>query len=762
MKTIKHTPLSLAIATLLAGASVTSSPVYAQQALEEVIVTAQKKAASVMDVPIAMTALGGGDIKSLRLTDAMDVTAYVTNIDIKGTLGGTNPAITIRGVGLNDFNANNNPAVGVYIDEVFLVSSGMLNFSTFDIERIEVLKGPQGTLYGRNTNGGAINYFTTKPSFESEGYVTVTAGNYELFEVEGAYGNAINENWAYRVSGKWSDQGENYIDNKLGADFDGSDLATGRIALRYEGDTTTFDTNLTVGSQSIGFTPFKNRGFLDPLSPDLAPCASAASGNPAQDFSCTSILFGVDGILGNFDVETFPNQKPFEATYADNIDTPSTDTDSLMWVGKFDMEMGENGTFTSVTSYSDIERDYADSVFGSLQGYHYFDASREEDITQFSQEFRYRLSTDAIDWTTGVFYSEDEVESSNITDSTDTLATVYAIDYEQDTTAAAIFTQLEYTFSERLSAELGLRYSWEERDFTGGTTDLNPYNQSAILYFPPPDGFGLPPEFTGPLPLTAGTKIKFDDDDISGRLGLNYRPNDDWLIYGSVTSGFKSGIVFSDITFAPEEMGPLEPEELIAYEVGFKGTLAEGTLQLDGAIFHYDYDDIQTQVPTAFGLTFTNAEEADIDGLELGLNWQALDGLNIRGGISWLDTEFDDPNLKGNELPNAPELQYNAIVRYDWSMDNGLGWSIQADAKYTDEMYKEATNSPLAQTDDYTIVNGRIALMGSDDSWELSIWGKNLTDEDYREHVFIVDFFAITGDLYNTPRTYGASFTYNF
>ena len=173
----KRSSLSHVIGLLAAGLVSTAN---AQAVLEEVMVTAQKRSASVNDVPITMTALGANDLKNLRLTDAMDIQAYTTNIDIKGTLGGTNPAITIRGIGLNDFNANNNPAVGVYVDEVFLVSSGMLNFSTFDIERIEVLKGPQGTLYGRNSTGGALNYFTTKPDFESSGYVNVTAGNYEL------------------------------------------------------------------------------------------------------------------------------------------------------------------------------------------------------------------------------------------------------------------------------------------------------------------------------------------------------------------------------------------------------------------------------------------------------------------------------------------------------------------------------------------------------------------------------------------------------
>ena len=736
----------------------------AQPMLEEVIVTAQKRTASVNDVPITMTALSANDLKDLRLTDAMDIQAYTTNIDIKGTLGGTNPAITIRGIGLNDFNANNNPAAGVYIDEVFLVSSGMLNFSTFDMERIEVLKGPQGTLYGRNSTGGALNYFTTKPAFEESGYINVTAGNYELWEVEGAYGDTITDNWAYRVSGKWSDQGENYIDNVLGSDFDGSDLATGRLALLYQGDKLQFDTSLTLGSQSIGFTPFKNRGYADINDPNLiARCPSAAGGNPTQDFSCVSQLLGVGQTLFNVDVESFPNQKVDEATYADNIDTPTTDTDSIFWVGRFDFDTGENGTLTSVTSYSDIERDYADSVYGSLQGYHYFDAAREETIEQFTQELRYSHATDKLNWTTGLFYSYDEVTSDANVNAGDSLATVYFIDYDQKTTAAALFSQAEYSFSETWSVELGLRYSWEERDFVGGTTDLNPWGQSVILYAPPEfGGFGLPPEFTGPLPLTAGNKVKFDDDDISWRAGVNYRPNDNWLLYANVSTGFKSGIVFSDITFVPEEMGPLEPEELLAYEAGFKGTLAQGSLQLNGAAFYYDYKDIQTQVPTALALTFTNAEEADVTGLELDLNWQATEGLNLRAGVSWLDTELDSPGLDGNELPNAPELQYSLIARYDLTLGNGMGMGFQADLKYSDEMYKEATNDPLAQTDDYTIYNVRISLSGNDEQWEVALWGKNLGDEEYLQHSFVTSFFTITADLYGAPRTYGATLSYNF
>ena len=272
----------------------------------------------------------------------------------------------------------------------------------------------------------------------------------------------------------------------------------------------------------------------------------------------------------------------------------------------------------------------------------------------------------------------------------------------------------------------------------------------------------MPPEFSGPLPLTAGTKIDFDDDDVSGRIGVNYRPNDDWLIYGNISTGYKSGIVFSDITFVPEEMGPLDSETLYSYEIGFKGTMADGSLQLNGAAFYYDYEDIQTQVPTALALTFTNADSADVYGAEIDLHWMPVEGLSLRTGASYLDTELDSPGLDGNELPSAPEYQFNAIARYEFPVGDGMQLAIQGDMKYSDEMYKEATNNPLAQTDDYTLYNARISLSGNDDTWEVALWGKNLADEDYLEQTFIVDFFGITGDLYNTPRTYGATATYNF
>jgi iron complex outermembrane receptor protein len=153
---------------------------------------------------------------------------------------------------------------------------------------------------------------------------------------------------------------------------------------------------------------------------------------------------------------------------------------------------------------------------------------------------------------------------------------------------------------------------------------------------------------------------------------------------------------------------------------------------------------------------------ADITGLVLYLSWQETDGFNVRGGDCWLYTEIDSPGLDGNELPNAPELQYTLIARYNLVMGNGMGMGFQADMKYSDEMFKEATNDPLARSDDYTVYNARISLSGEDDRWEVALWGKNLGNEEYLQHTFVTGFFTASSSLYGTPRTYGATLSYNF
>ena len=200
----------LTVASLLAFST---TPAYAQ--LEEIVVTAQKREQAITDVSITMNAFSAEDMRIFRVEDPTDLAQFVSNLDIKGTLGGVNPAITLRGVGLNDFNANNNPSVGVYINDVFLSSPAMLNTRMFDVERVEVLKGPQGTLYGRNTTGGAIRVVNRAPTQETDGYLSLGFGDFDLMELEGAIGGGLSESVAGRLSFSYSDQGESFHNNRL-------------------------------------------------------------------------------------------------------------------------------------------------------------------------------------------------------------------------------------------------------------------------------------------------------------------------------------------------------------------------------------------------------------------------------------------------------------------------------------------------------------------------------------------------------------------
>ncbi|TXS92769.1 TonB-dependent receptor plug domain-containing protein [Parahaliea maris] len=759
------TTTRLLTSLVVAGSSMAVEASAAERAsvLEEVIVTAQKREQSLREVPVTISALSANDLKDLRINDAMDIENYVTNIDIKGTIAGTNPAITIRGIGLNDFNFNNNPAVGVYLDEVFLTSAAMLNFSTFDMERVEVLKGPQGTLYGRNTTGGAIGYFSRRPGSEWEGYATASAGNYGLYEFEGALNMPITDQWAARVAGRYSNRDDSYQDNTLGSQFEGSEQSTGRISLRYDGDALSLDTSISVFDQNAGFQGFKNRGYLNPTDPALGPCAALQSGKPVRAPECSAVALGVGATLLNVDFESFPDQRYGKVSYADGVAGDGVATEAALWIARLDYEFSDFASITSVTSLGRTDIEMGESLYGSAKGYHYFETATDVEIEQASQELRFNYSAETLDATLGMFYSRDSVRSDSVADATDGLATFYRVTMDQDTDAYAVFGQIDFHLTPRLTVQIGARYSRESRDAVGGTTDLNPFDQSVVLYAPPElGGFGLPSDFSGEFATSAGTAIAIDDDNVSWRLGASYNVSDSSMIYANITTGFKSGIVYADVTFSPEEMGPIDAENVVAYEAGIKSSLSGNTLEVSAAGFYYDYKDIQTLVPSDLGLTFANAEQADIGGFEAELKWLVTDGLQIRGGVGYLTTELHQDGLDGNDLPNSPKWQFNAIANYSPNIFESLSVDLQLDYKYTDSMYKEATNSMLSFVDNYSLLNARLSIGGLDEDWRISLWTKNLLEEEYLEQVFIIDVFGITSDLYNTPRTYGLTASYNF
>jgi iron complex outermembrane receptor protein len=721
------------------------------QVLEEITVTAQKREQAITDVSISINAFTEEDMRVFRVEDPTDIAKLVSNVDIKGTLGGVNPAITVRGVGLNDFNANNNPSVGVYIDEIFLASPAMLNTRMFDVERVEVLKGPQGTLYGRNATGGAINVINRRPTQEFDAYVSGSLGDYDFVDFEAAVGGGLSDTVAGRLSVSYKNQGESFHNNRLtGSDFGDLESLAGRAQLSFD-PSDTFRGNISVHFGNVEGTnsPFSIFGLLDPNNP-ANPDFSVNLCGPALEFrfdnSQCSDIYGIQ--------ETADGD-PFTHTFnPDEAAKYILDTDYAGAVIRLEWDIGDS-VLTSITGFESQDRVFGDNI--NSHPLQMSSITHDEEISQVSQELRLAGGeAGGTQWIVGAFFSQDEFKSQNLFESADFFVTNLFWDVDQDTTAWALFGSVDFPISETVMLTAGLRYTDEEIDFAGGTTDLNPFDASCIL-----DPF-CGPTGLGAVPLTF-VDDTFSDDNFSGRLALEYRPSDDWMLYGSVSTGFKSGGFFGDFTFDNSELAPFDSETITAYEIGSKSTLAQGKVQLNASVFYYDYQDMQTLVPGVLVTAFTNAEDAEITGLDLDILAVPTDGLTLGLGLGLLDTELGAIGVvpAGNKSPNAAEVQATGLIRYEFEVGSNMQMGLQSNFKYTDDMFRDAFNDPYNFTESYTTVDARVWLAGNNGKWEAALWAKNLTDEEYTEQAFnFVDLTGMANHLFGAPRMYGITFTY--
>jgi iron complex outermembrane receptor protein len=747
---MKHRILSKSIALV---AAIQAAQAGAASILEEVIVTAQKREQAITDVALTVTAINGDVARAMGIQDTRGVAMITTNIDIKGSgMADANPSVTVRGIGMNNFNANNNPSVGIYLDEVFLATPAMINMSTMDVGRIEVLKGPQGTLYGRNATGGAINIISAKPTRELEGFASVSAAEYDTTKFEGAVSGPLTDTLAGRLSMLYNNQGESFHEYNRASggrqDFEDSETKAVRGQLAGDFDRLSLNLNVSYMDQNLGNSPFTAiGGFWN--SPDevfAVPCQGALP-------DCVNTL-GLD--VSDQDGDPFTHDFQESRVGEMKIDSDVTSVNF-----KLDYDF-DNVTLTSISAYIDQDRDFGENIWSTPL--EFFAVVHEEEIEQYSQELRLSGEFNSIRWIGGGYYWYDTYKSDNLAHSADILGLLAGLnpltwDVDQETTAYAAFTSVDWDFADRWMLTVGLRYSYEETDFKGGTnaTVSDPDAFDAFLG----EDLGLPQGITIPLSFIDDS---IDDDQVDYRVALEFRPTDDILTYGSVTSGFKSGGFFGDFTFDSSELEPFDSETVTAYELGAKLTMADGKVQLNGAVFYYDYEDIQTFVPSAIGFKLANLEKAEISGAEIELLTSPLEGLDIRLGASYLDTDVDSKfaEFDGNDLPNSPETQFTGTARYEFPVSDAMHLAFQVDAKYSDESYRESTNNPWMQTDSYTVVNGRISLLSADGTWEVAAWGQNLTDEEYEQERFASDIIGMIVALQGNPRQYGVTFNYNF
>ena len=772
MKTVNRWSLMTGAASTLALSL--AAPALGQEAdqevgrsrvLQTVQVTAERREASQQDVPITVATIDERMLSEGDYRTSEDLALQVPGLQIKSSFSASNPTIFIRGVGINDFNPANSGAIGVMVDDMFYNSTTGQLFQLFDLDRVEVLKGPQGTLYGRNTTGGVLSVHTKEPGFETGGYVTATYGRFNQFDLEGAVTLPVNDKLAFRVSGV-----SNTRDGTRDIAFpDGTsrekndvDFQAGRVQMLFE-PTTELKVlgKLEYGKSSATSRSYESQGLINFSTGQygLDDYGGVCGGRGAA--VCGDAFGYVD------------NPDPYAG--AENIKDTPEEVEAFTANLQVEWDLG-NFELTSVTGYLDTSREAILEVDASPN--RLIEEYIKDGSAQFSQEIRLASNWEGpLSLIAGAFYLQDELTGQDsfelLADLNPTPGTPYfdatnfilRTDrfYTQKTDTFAVFAQSDYELTDRLTATLGARFTWEERTLDhvayAGPVDAVPLRGKVPVYATLLDTSNF-----------ATDELTFEEPTF--RAALSYDVSDDVMVYASVSRGFKSGGFNTGATSDPIEASVVKPEKLMAYEAGVKSEWFARTLRANASAFFYDYTDLQVfglapgAVPTQ---TLFNAEEAEIKGVEFDLTALPASGLELSLAGTYLDAEYTSfvtpigQDFSGNTMVAAPEWSLVARGRYDTGPIWGdLGLVASIDAAYTGDQYFDTQNTDRLAQEGYWLANARLALGPQDGRWELAAFLKNLADEEYIVDAFDVADFGFDELVYGDPRTYGISLTYRF
>jgi len=710
-------PLAFLIAVL-------GAPPAVSQELEEIVVTAQKRSESLQDVPLSITAFSGSEVRNLGIDSTLDLALYTPSLTMGQNSGdGDFPFISIRGVSQRDFSDINESPSAVYIDEFYKANLIGLDQQVFDMERVEVLRGPQGTLYGRNATGGLIHYVTAKPGETTNGYLDLTGGEYGRLKLEGALGGPLTERLGARLSFLRHEY-DGWVQNTQGEDGNALEATALRAQLRYQA---TDDLTLSLMVQ---------RAENDNDAGDLFSHVSAD--DPPPTFRSVPNI-GEPGFAGFI-----------EPTPGDPRDTHSNrdvflETEQTTAVGRIEWQLGDL-ELVSVTGYEETSKD---ASFDS-------DATPFERGTevhpngeQFSQELRLAGESDALSWLVGLYYFDYDVDGSQSRCAPGGCASNRPpVLYDLATEPYAVFANGDLALSESLSLTLGLRYTQEDKEYS-----LD--NQDTGLVF---------------NTATVGDLAELDDDNVDFNVRLNWRPSDEVLAYGGISRGHKAGLFNLGFTAGANAIPgiPVDGETITAYELGVKTSLLDGRGRLNAAVFYYDYEDSQA---FQFDGTTLSAQafnsDAEIAGAELELALSPIEGLDLMANVTYMDAELKDVVLFGLQevdtaMPLTPDWQTNVLARYRWSAPWGGLLELQGDWSWFDEQFFDSFNSPSHFEDSYSVVNARVSWLSEDEKWRVAVFGENVTDEEYRTFSFDLAFLGFSRDVYGKPSWYGATVSYNF
>ncbi|HUB84765.1 MAG TPA: TonB-dependent receptor, partial [Rhizomicrobium sp.] len=684
------------------------------------------------------------DIKNSRIENATDLETQIPNFDVKTNIPGAQQIVTVRGVGLDDFSSTNNSSVGVYVDDVFLASFAEMDFGMYDLDRVEVLKGPQGTLYGRNSTAGAINIISAKPSLDGfSGNITAGYGNYDTFTADAAFNIPVSKDFAIRLSGQTDQQGTGYwYDPLLKAHLGKQNVFRERGQALW-----TPTANLTILLKLEGEennSQISSGKFFGDDSTTAASCPDFK--NPAH---CVDVFGFTDTDKNVFHVST-EHAAPYDVH---SFNSTLHIDDDLGWA-----------TLSSVTGYIDFKREFYIDADASPLALAEFD--QNDRVKQFSEELRLAGTSGKLDWLLGAYYSWDKVHSFTPGSLADLLGADVFIQSLQTTRSEAVFGQVKYALTDELTLVGGLRGTHEERSYVGGSTFFLA-------------GTSTPYPCGAPFFVCATSEdATIKNSNLSWHVGLNWNPTDSTLVYLSAAESTKSGGFFNGISFQSQALAPYKPEHLTDYEAGVKSSLGQ-TAFIDGSVFYYDYGNYQSQTFTSVGavslIKLSNIKKADIYGLDLGMTWMPFDGFSLRGGLglmhsrlgSFVNTAGSPPVLStipaGNKMPDAPDASFNATARYEHAVFGDYIGAIQFAGVYEGSHFFEALNTPYLAAPSSWVFNGRISLANASKDWELAFWINNMFNEQHT--IQAVDDGQPIGAgyrMFNNPRTFGVTLNHQF
>lgn len=765
----------------------------AQGVIEEITVTSQRFEQNIQDVPIAVTALTAEALEQKNISDVQQLTNLVPNVNLDSAspFSGTSAQLSayIRGIGQNDFAFNFDPGVGVYLDGVYLARTIGANVDLLDVERIEVLKGPQGTLFGRNTIGGAISVVTRRPANEFNYKAEVIGGDFHRLDVRGAadlpliadkllstiaFSSKTRDGYQRRIAFPGA---ENFVNDPITSylhagyqsnDREGSQgeqnarvkllwVPSDTFEVTFAADYSNVDQSATANSilqtvttgPSAAFGAFYNLCLLGIPFVPTAGLVCGPRGVPGE-------LQGTPSTpLNGVNVDADPNND--RLLYSDAFVTGDPDT-SYATGNSFskvkmpgasitaDWKLGNNMSLKSITAYRDLEWEVGMDLDGSPITM--LETSFRMTQHELSQEFQLagEALNERLNWLLGAYYFNEKGHLNDYVTFPGGLLQIFGPN-DLETTAYAGFANVNWRITDLFGITLGLRYTKEDKDFEGFQHDLNGFNYKIAGCYPPSAVSPAPPadcrEFLGfpvaddPLRYFPAGNNNKSFDDISPRAGVEFRPTDDLMIYASYSEGFKSGSWTTRLSNPLPEAPEFGPEEATTYELGLKSQFADRRLTLNAAAFFTDYEGIQLNFQEGVSPTLRNAGDAEIQGFELEFNGLFSDWFQLAANVGYLDAKYTaiDPMALGvtlnSELPKTPELTYSISPTFIATFGTGASLRFGVDYSHRSEVFNDAENTPLLVRPDSENLNATITFTGANDNWDLSLGGTNLTDDRY-------------------------------